>query len=65
MNLILDFVPNHVAPDHPWVKEHPEFFIQGTVEDARNNPASYVTVNERSSPADAIRFSQLGLTSCS
>jgi len=47
MNLILDFVPNHVAPDHPWVKEHPEFFIQGTVEDARNNPASYVTVNEK------------------
>jgi hypothetical protein len=24
MNLILDFVPNHVAPDHPWVAEHPE-----------------------------------------
>jgi hypothetical protein len=46
MNLILDFVPNHVAPDHPWVREHPEFFIQGSVEDARNNPASYVTVNE-------------------
>ena len=23
MNLMLDFVPNHVAPDHPWVAEHP------------------------------------------
>src|SRR5580698_9213307 len=24
MNLILDFVPNHVGLDHPWVAEHPE-----------------------------------------
>jgi Alpha amylase, catalytic domain len=42
MNLILDFVPNHVAPDHPWVTENPEYFIRGDAEDARNDPASYV-----------------------
>jgi Alpha amylase, catalytic domain len=24
MRLLLDFVPNHVAPDHPWAIEHPE-----------------------------------------
>jgi hypothetical protein len=29
IRLILDFVPNHVAPDHPWVAEHPEYFIKG------------------------------------
>src|SRR6185369_10191478 len=45
MNLILDFVPNHVAPDHPWVAEHPEYFIQGSAEDARNNPSSYIEVS--------------------
>ena len=24
LGLILDYVPNHVAPDHPWTSEHPE-----------------------------------------
>ena len=42
IRLILDFVPNHVAPDHPWVVEHPEYFVQGSVDDARNDPASFV-----------------------
>jgi hypothetical protein len=42
MNLVLDFVPNHVAPDHPWVTEHPEYFIRGNVDDARRDPASFI-----------------------
>jgi hypothetical protein len=42
MNLILDFVPNHVAPDHPWVTEHPEYFIRGNKEDL--NSSSYLEV---------------------
>jgi hypothetical protein len=42
MRLILDFVPNHVAPDHPWVLKHPEYFVCGTREDLRDNPASYM-----------------------
>jgi len=44
MNLVLDFVPNHVAPDHPWVNEHPEYFIRGTVNDIRNAPSSFVEI---------------------
>jgi hypothetical protein len=42
MKLLLDFVPNHVAPDHPWVTEHPEYFIRGNADDIKNNPASYI-----------------------
>lgn len=45
MNLILDFVPNHVAPDHPWVTEHPEYFIRGSADDATNDPTSYMQIN--------------------
>jgi len=44
MKLLLDFVPNHVAPDHPWVTGHPEYFVRGSADDARNDPASYVVV---------------------
>jgi hypothetical protein len=44
MNLILDFVPNHVAPDHPWVAEHPEYFIRASADDARNDPTSYINL---------------------
>jgi hypothetical protein len=42
VRLILDYVPNHVAPDHPWVTEHPEFFIQGADGDDQADPASWL-----------------------
>jgi glycosidase len=42
MKLILDFVPNHVAPDHPWVRDHPDYFIRGTSVDLENAPGSYL-----------------------
>ncbi len=42
LKLILDFVPNHVAPDHPWVIEHPEYFVQGNADDLKNDPASFI-----------------------
>ena len=42
VRLILDFVPNHVAADHPWVSEHPEYFIRGTTDDLKNDPTSFL-----------------------
>ena len=47
IKLILDFVPNDVAPDHPWVSNHPEYFIQGDDEDLRRDPASFVQTGGR------------------
>ncbi|MGO9107993.1 MAG: alpha-amylase family glycosyl hydrolase [Thermoguttaceae bacterium] len=44
LRLILDFVPNHVAPDHPWASTHPEYFIQGDDDDLRKDPASFIAV---------------------
>jgi len=45
MRLILDFVPNHVAPDHPWVSEHPDYFVRGTSEDLKKDPTSYLVIS--------------------
>jgi hypothetical protein len=44
VNLILDFVPNHVAPDHPWVTKRPEYFIRGSDHDIKNDPSSFLNV---------------------
>ena len=45
INLLLDFVPNHVAPDHPWTTDHLDYFIRGTADDARDNPGAFLPVN--------------------
>jgi hypothetical protein len=47
LRLMLDFVPNHVALDHPWVDEHPEYFIAGTPEDLEREPHNFVRVLSR------------------
>jgi hypothetical protein len=45
LGLVLDFVPNHVAPDHPWVTEHPERFVQGSRDDLAREPGSFIERN--------------------
>ena len=44
IKLILDFVPNHVAPDHPWTTEHSEYFISGRPDDLEKDPGSCIQV---------------------
>jgi len=39
--LILDFVPNHLAFDHPWVASYPDFFIHGTEDDLARDPVTF------------------------
>jgi hypothetical protein len=47
VGLILDFVPNHVAPDHPWTDAHPEYFVRGGDDDLERDPAAFVRVGGR------------------
>ena len=45
MRLMLDFVPNHTAPDHPWVTDHPEYYVAGTASDLAREPHNYTRVH--------------------
>jgi len=42
MGLVLDFVPNHTAHDHPWVSSHPERYIQGNRSDYERDPEGFL-----------------------
>ncbi len=44
LRLMLDFVPNHTAPDHPWVVEHPEYYVSGSEDDLKAEPQNYFFV---------------------
>ncbi|RUR74455.1 alpha-amylase family glycosyl hydrolase [Chlorogloeopsis fritschii PCC 9212] len=44
LKLMLDFVPNHMAPDHTWVQTHPDFFVQGTEALLAQEPQNYCRV---------------------
>jgi glycosidase len=47
LKLMLDFVPNHMAPDHPWVEDHPAYFVPGTEELLKREPQNYVRVKRK------------------
>lgn len=41
LRLILDFVPNHTALDHPWVSEHPDYYVWGSKKQLAAEPHNY------------------------
>lgn len=43
VRLLVDFVPNHVAPDHPWLVTNPDRFVQGSADDLARDPAAFMT----------------------
>jgi Alpha amylase, catalytic domain len=45
LGLILDYVPNHVAPDHPWTRERPECLIVGTAQDLAQQPEAFIALD--------------------
>lgn len=46
IRLMLDFVPNHTATDHPWVEEHPDYYVQGTGEEYDARPHDFFATND-------------------
>jgi hypothetical protein len=50
LKLMLDFVPNHMAPDHPWIDQHPEFFVHGSEADLARSPQNYCRVQTKKGP---------------
>lgn len=52
LKLMLDFVPNHMGLGHPWVEEHPDYFIPGTELDLARAPQNYIWVKRQ--PGDLL-----------
>jgi Alpha amylase, catalytic domain len=50
LRLMLDFVPNHMAPDHPWIDEHPDYFVHGSEDDLARSPQNYTRVETKDGP---------------
>ena len=50
LKLMLDFVPNHMAPDHAWVGKFPDYFVQGSEADLSNAPQNYFRVDSPAGP---------------
>jgi hypothetical protein len=47
LRLMLDFVPNHTGLDHPWVEDHPEYYVAATELDLARAPQNYTWVKRR------------------
>ena len=47
LRLLLDFVPNHTGLDHPWIEDHPDYYIRGGEQDRARAPSNYTLVRRK------------------
>jgi hypothetical protein len=45
LSLMLDFIPNHLGLDHPWIAEHPEWFVRGDEGSLAREPEAWVALH--------------------
>ncbi|MDM0019132.1 alpha-amylase family glycosyl hydrolase [Variovorax saccharolyticus] len=50
LRLMLDFVPNHMALDHPWTDERPDCFVHASEADLARAPQNHCRVQTRNGP---------------
>ena len=55
MALFLDFVGNHTALDHPWTREHPEYYVQCGKADFERDQTSFCALESSQGPTYVAR----------
>jgi hypothetical protein len=50
IRLMLDYVPNHTALDHRWVKTHPDYYVEGSEQALAEAPDNYLRVDTAQGP---------------
>ena len=48
LKLVLDFEANHSAIDHEWIKNFPDYYVQGNEAFLTNEPGNYIKINNGS-----------------
>lgn len=50
VRLMLDFVPNHTARDHSWVRERPQLYRRGSAADLAREPGNFLHIETGEGP---------------